>query len=108
MAISISDSARDAVQRFQAKEKGPVAGLRVSVAGGGCSGLTYKVSFDTEVRPGDKVFEKDGVKLLCDLKSYLYLNGTELDYVDDLNGARFVFHNPNAVKTCSCGTSFTV
>ena len=82
--------------------------IRVSVEGGGCSGLSYKLDFDNEDKPGDQVFESNGVKIVCDLKSFLYLCGTELDFSDGLNGKGFTFNNPNASRTCGCGESFAV
>ena len=82
--------------------------LRVGVVGGGCSGLSYKMDFDNEVKPMDQVFEDNGVKVVTDLKSFLYLVNTELDFSDGLNGKGFYFNNPNASKTCGCGTSFAV
>ena len=82
--------------------------LRVSVVGGGCSGLSYKLDFDNELQPSDQVFETGNVKLVTDLKSLLYLIDTELDYSDGLNGKGFYFKNPNASRTCGCGESFAV
>lgn len=82
--------------------------LRVSVVGGGCSGLSYKMDFDKDNKKDDQVFEDRGVKLVTDLKSLLYLVGTELDFSDGLNGKGFYFNNPNATRTCSCGESFAV
>lgn len=82
--------------------------VRVGVAGGGCSGLTYELNFDNNLKPEDKVFEDKGVKIVCDKKSFLYLIGTELQYSDGLNGKGFVFNNPNASRTCGCGESFSV
>jgi iron-sulfur cluster assembly protein len=82
--------------------------LRVSVAGGGCSGLSYKMDFDNEMKPGDQVFENEGIKIVVDMKSFLYLCGTELDFSDGLNGKGFNFVNPNASRTCGCGESFAV
>jgi len=83
-------------------------GLRVGVKGGGCSGLTYTLGFDPEERAGDTIIEKDRVKIFIDMKSSMYLSGTEIDYTDGLTGKGFVFNNPNAVKTCGCGSSFGV
>jgi iron-sulfur cluster assembly accessory protein len=80
--------------------------LRVRVVGGGCSGFQYQLVFDT-AQPGDQVFEADGVKVVVDPKSFLYLNGTEIDYVDGLTGAGFTMKNPNAKGGCGCGQSFT-
>lgn len=82
-------------------------GLRVGVKGGGCSGLSYSLGFDSELREGDTVISVEDVKLFIDGKSLFYLTGTELDYTDGLNGRGFVFNNPNAVKTCGCGNSFS-
>lgn len=82
--------------------------LRVSVVGGGCSGLSYKMDFETETKEGDQIFEHNGVKVVCDMKSFLYLCGTELDFSDGLNGKGFNFINPNATRTCGCGESFAV
>ncbi len=82
--------------------------LRVSVVGGGCSGLSYKLDFDNESQPNDQVFEDHGVKLVTDLKSFLYLCDTTLDFSDGLNGKGFHFVNPNASRSCGCGESFAV
>ncbi len=82
--------------------------LRVSVVGGGCSGLSYKLDFDNESQPNDQVFEDNGVKLVTDLKSFLYLCDTTLDFSDGLNGKGFHFSNPNASRSCGCGESFAV
>jgi len=82
--------------------------IRVSVKGGGCSGLSYNLDFDDELKPGDQEFINDGIKVICDLKSFLYLAGTELDFSDGLNGKGFNFINPNASRTCGCGESFAV
>jgi iron-sulfur cluster assembly protein len=82
-------------------------GLRVKVVGGGCSGLSYKMDLDQQ-RDGDRVFERDGARIIIDRKSYLYLNGTELDYADDLMHAGFNLRNPNVKRSCGCGASFGV
>ena len=82
--------------------------IRVSVVGGGCSGLSYKMDFDNESQEGDQEFESNGYKIVCDMKSFLYLCGTELDFTDGLNGKGFQFNNPNANRTCGCGESFSV
>ena len=82
--------------------------LRVGVVGGGFSGLSYKLDFDNEQKPMDQVFEDNGVKLVTDLKSFLYLVNTTLDFSDGLNGKGFYFSNPNASRTCGCGESFAV
>src|SRR5882757_10019369 len=82
--------------------------LRVSVQGGGCSGLSYNLDFDNEEKKGDQFFEDRGIRMALDMKSFLYLAGTELDFTDGLNGKGFNFHNPNATRTCGCGESFSV
>ncbi len=82
--------------------------LRVSVVGGGCSGLSYKLDFDNEIKPMDQSFEDKGIKIVTDLKSFLYLVNTELDFSDGLNGKGFNFVNPNASRSCGCGDSFAV
>ena len=107
MAIEISDTAINEVRRMMQKEGVQATGLRVGVKGGGCSGLSYNITFESQSRTGDKVFEREGVKLFCDLKSYIYLNGTVLDYDSGLMGKGFVFMNPNAKKSCGCGSSFS-
>ena len=82
--------------------------IRVGVKGGGCSGLMYELSFDDQISEGDKEFEDNGIKIVIDKKSYLYLIGTTLDYSGGLNGKGFVFINPNADRTCGCGESFSL
>jgi iron-sulfur cluster assembly protein len=82
--------------------------LRVSVVGGGCSGLSYKMDFDNQQKPADQVFEDNGMKVVTDLKSFLYLVNTTLDFSDGLNGKGFFFNNPNASRSCACGESFAV
>ena len=105
MAITLSDNA---VNRIRALVGGdPNKGLRVKVVGGGCSGLQYKMDLD-EPRDGDKVFERDGAKLVIDRKSFLYLNGTEVDYAETLMTSGFNLQNPNVKRSCGCGASFSV
>jgi iron-sulfur cluster assembly protein len=82
--------------------------LRVGVKGGGCSGLSYSLGFDSKQREGDTIIMQDGIKLFIDGKSLFYITGTQLDFTDGLNGRGFVFNNPNANKTCGCGSSFGV
>lgn len=82
--------------------------IRVGVKSGGCSGLSYDLSFDNEEKENDKVFENNNIKIIVDKKSFLYLVGTELDYSGGLNGTGFVFKNPNANRTCGCGESFSL
>lgn len=110
-AILVSDKAKQKVQQLM-QDAGiandPSYFLRVSVVGGGCSGLSYKLDFDNEQKPMDQSFEDNGVKLVTDLKSFLYLVNTELQFSDGLNGKGFYFENPNASRTCGCGDSFSV
>lgn len=110
-AIFVSDKAKEKVGQLM--QDAGIAGdgsyfLRVSVVGGGCSGLSYKLDFDNESKPMDQVFEDNGVKVVTDLKSFLYLVNTELKFSDGLNGKGFYFENPNASRTCGCGDSFAV
>jgi len=81
--------------------------LRMSVEGGGCSGMTYKMDFDNQQQEFDKVFESNGLKIVCDLKSWLYLKDIQVDYSNDLLNGGFQIKNPNADRTCGCGTSFS-
>ncbi len=108
-SLTITDKAVAEIKRIQAADStAEGAHLRVMVVGGGCSGMSYKLGFDAQpLAASDKIFEKDGVKVVCDAKSYLYLAGTELDFTDGLNGTGFVFKNPNAKRTCGCGSSFS-
>ncbi|HTM08394.1 MAG TPA: iron-sulfur cluster assembly accessory protein [Verrucomicrobiae bacterium] len=106
--VSITENAAAKIKQLvAADDKKEKEGLRLKVVGGGCSGLQYKMDLDA-ARPGDKVFEKDGAKILVDMKSLLYLNGTELDYKEELMQSGFVFQNPNVKRACGCGTSFSV
>ncbi|MGC4037781.1 MAG: iron-sulfur cluster assembly accessory protein [Chitinophagaceae bacterium] len=108
-AIYVSDKAKERIHQLMTE-----AGydesyfLRVGVAGGGCSGLTYKMDFDNQSKPTDQVFENNGLKVVTDLKSFLYLVNTTLEFSDGLNGKGFYFNNPNASRTCGCGESFAV
>ncbi len=81
--------------------------LRVGVKGGGCSGFSYLLDLTEQHRDNDEVFEEHGVRIVCDPKSYLYLNGTTIDFKDEVMGRGFVFNNPNATTTCGCGSSFS-
>jgi len=106
--ITVTDKASNEIVRIMKENKiADSFGLRVGVKGGGCSGLSYSLGFDSEPRDGDSVIESKGVKLFVDGKSLFYLSGTELDFSDGLNGRGFVFNNPNAAKTCGCGNSFS-
>lgn len=107
--INISDAAFEHVNTLR-QEQGydESYGLRVSVEGGGCSGLMYKLDFDNQEQVGDQVIENKGIKIFVNIKSLLYLVGTELDYTGGLDGKGFHFSNPNASRTCACGESFSV
>ncbi|RQO30052.1 iron-sulfur cluster assembly accessory protein [Taibaiella sp. KBW10] len=107
--IYITDKAVDRVHQIQKDEQ--LAAdffVRVSVVGGGCSGLSYKLDFDNQPQSGDQVFVDKGITLVTDIKSFLYLCDTTLDYSDGLDGKGFHFVNPNASRTCACGESFAV
>ncbi|MDE2882980.1 MAG: iron-sulfur cluster insertion protein ErpA [Acidobacteriota bacterium] len=106
--LSLTDVAATKVAEFLVQHKRPNALLRVRVVGGGCSGFQYQLALDDESRAGDQVIEKNGVRMLIDERSLPYLEGTEIDYVEDLMGAGFRFNNPNAVSSCGCGESFQV
>lgn len=107
MGIELSESAKSEVKRLLEKENKPGLGLRLGVQGGGCSGLSYKLNFDKS-REGDNVINTGTFNVFVDPKSFLYLNGILLDYVDSLQGKGFKFVNPNAKNTCGCGESFGV
>ncbi|MEE8310655.1 MAG: iron-sulfur cluster assembly accessory protein [Candidatus Binatia bacterium] len=105
--IEISERAAQQIHEAVRQDEREVDGLRVRVVGGGCSGLQYRIDLDSE-RKGDKVFEQDGARLYIDRKSYLYLNGTCVNYEDGLQNVGFQLDNPNVTKTCGCGESFVV
>lgn len=112
MPIKLTEKASTEIKNLmgrevQEKRLTAQAGLRLMVQGGGCSGFSYRMGFDENQRPDDKVMDVEGIKVLVDQKSYLYLNGTEIDFQDGLMGRGFVFHNPNATGTCGCGNSFS-
>lgn len=107
--IKVSDKAKEQVLELSRKASySPDYFIRVGVKGGGCSGLMYNLDFDNKMQDDDKVFEDNGVKIVTDRKSFLYLVGTELDFSGGLNGKGFVFKNPNANRTCGCGESFSI
>ena len=107
--ITVTDKAKEKIgELLQQEGRTPKHNVRVSVKGGGCSGLMYDLNFDDQIYPADQVFEDKGVKILVDKKSLLYLLGTVLDFSDGLNGKGFQFINPNASRTCGCGESFAV
>ena len=104
--IEITPGAAEKIKSLMSKQGISEGGLRVGVKGGGCSGLSYTFSWEKEARLGDEVFEGHGATIFVDKKSYLFLNGTVLDYDTALLTKGFVFHNPNAKQTCGCGSSF--
>jgi iron-sulfur cluster assembly protein len=106
--ITVTDTAKKQAIRLMEDEGKDGFFIRVGVQGGGCSGLMYQLTFDNEEKDGDKTFEDNGMKVVVDTKSYLYLLGTTLDFSGGLNGKGFVFKNPNADRTCGCGESFSV
>ena len=106
--VGFTESAANKVKALVAEEKNPNLKLRVSVDGGGCSGFQYGFAFDENVSDDDAVIEKNGATMLVDINSMQYLNGSEVDYLEGLEGARFVVNNPNAKSTCGCGSSFSV
>jgi len=108
--ITITENAAKEVQRIKTADPANAqSNLRVKVIGGGCSGMSYKIDFDPEgATEKDKIFEEHGVKVVVDAKSYLFLKGTTLDFSGGLNGKGFVFNNPNASRSCGCGSSFSV
>ncbi len=107
--IQVTEKAATAIRRAMAKENISPAegGLRLGVQGGGCSGLSYVIRFETGPAERDRIFEHDGVRIFVDPKSFIYLNGMVLDYEETLMRQGFVFNNPNATKSCGCGTSFS-
>jgi len=108
MAVALSEAATKQVKELKQTQKlGENVFLRMGVKGGGCSGMTYALEFDSEIGPHDKEFDIDGVKVVVDRKSYLYLNGTILDYVKEGLTGGFTFVNPNSKTSCGCGTSFS-
>ena len=106
--VTVSETAAKKLNSLISESGFKTPFVRVSVKGGGCSGLSYDLSFDTEQLPSDTLAEDKGVQILIDMKSLLYLYGTELDFSDGLNGKGFQFINPNASRTCGCGESFAL
>ena len=106
--ITLTESAKLKVQELKRQKNEPDLFLRVGVKGGGCSGLTYEVKLDSKMDQWDKVFGEGPSKVVCDQKSFIYLNGIEIDFSNELVGGGFNFRNPNASGSCGCGTSFSV
>jgi iron-sulfur cluster assembly protein len=107
--LFVAESAKQKITEIRQSEKlGEDFFVRVSVTSGGCSGLSYQMDFDNESQPNDQVFEDNGVKVVTDLRSFLYLCNSTLEFSGGLNGKGFFFNNPNAARTCGCGESFAV
>ncbi|WP_027420097.1 HesB/IscA family protein [Crocinitomix catalasitica] len=106
--IAVTDLAKETALRMMREDNIDGQFIRVGVEGGGCSGLMYQLKFDTSLNEDDKEFEDNGIKIVMNKKSVLYLAGTTLDYSGGLNGKGFVFTNPNATRTCGCGESFSL
>lgn len=105
--LTLTESAAEMAKAAMQREGLTDAGLRVGVVGGGCSGFQYTLNFDQAPRPDDEVFEQNGVRVFVDSASVQYLHGVTIDYVSGLHGAGFKFVNPNASRTCGCGSSFS-
>jgi iron-sulfur cluster assembly protein len=105
--ITLSENAQNEVKRLVSQNK-PGSFLRVGVRGGGCSGMTYDIKFDDKTLEDDRVYDISGVKVVCDSKSFIYLDGMMIDFSTELVGGGFKFINPNATGSCGCGTSFSV
>lgn len=107
--ITVTEKAKSRIEQILSEEnRDDSYFVRVAVESGGCSGLSYMLNFDNEIKADDQVFEDKGIKVVLNIKSFLYLAGTELDYSDGLTGKGFVFNNPNASRSCACGESFAV
>lgn len=106
--ITVTDSAARRIAALRQQEEAEGAFLRIAVSGGGCSGFQYGLSFDGQCNPDDFVFEKDGIAVVVDEVSLELLNGSEVDFVEDLMGASFHIKNPNAASSCGCGNSFSI
>ncbi|MDB5038786.1 MAG: iron-sulfur cluster assembly accessory protein [Bacteriovoracaceae bacterium] len=107
VVCELTESAGTHVRKLMERQNKAGALLRVSVMGGGCSGLSYKMAFEDQPGSGDNLFEQQGIKVAIDPRSALFLKGLVIDYQDGLNGAGFTYQNPNAKRSCGCGTSFS-
>ncbi len=106
--ITLTDKAVEKVKEIIEQQEPRPAGLRIAIVGGGCSGFSYQMAFDTQSNGTDRVLDYSGLKVFVDQASLLYLNGTEVDYVETFEGSGFKFNNPNVKSTCGCGSSFSV
>jgi iron-sulfur cluster assembly accessory protein len=108
MALKLTETAISKVKEVITQQEPKPSGLRIGVVGGGCSGFSYQMVFESQSTPMDKVMEFDGLKVFVDQTSMMYLDGTRVDYIESLEGAGFKFDNPNVKTTCGCGSSFSV
>jgi iron-sulfur cluster assembly accessory protein len=106
--LQLTDMATNKVKEIMTQQNPAPTALRVAVVGGGCSGFSYHMAFDSQENPADNVYQFDGVKVLVDQMSEMYLDGVQIDYIETLEGAGFKFNNPNVKSTCGCGSSFSV
>jgi iron-sulfur cluster assembly accessory protein len=106
--VQLTEVAAGKVKEIMSQQSPAPSVLRVAVVGGGCSGFSYHMAFDNQENPSDNVYEFDGVKLVVDQMSEMYLDGVQIDYIESLEGAGFKFNNPNVKSTCGCGSSVTV
>lgn len=106
--LTLTETAQSKVKEIMVQQSPMPLGLRVAVVGGGCSGFSYQIAFEMQTSPMDKVLEFDGLKVFIDPASLMYLDGTQIDYLETLHGAGFKFENPNVKSTCGCGSSFSV
>jgi iron-sulfur cluster assembly accessory protein len=106
--ILLTDTASTKVREIMSQQNPAPTALRVAVVGGGCSGFSYHMAFDNAENPSDNVYEFEGLKVLVDQMSEMYLDGVQIDYIESIEGAGFKFNNPNVKSTCGCGSSFSV
>ncbi len=106
--LTLTDTTVSKVKEIIDQQEPKPAGLRIAIVGGGCSGFSYQMNFDQNAGPMDKVYTFDGLKVFVDQASLLYLDGTQIDYIETLEGSGFKFSNPNVKHTCGCGSSFSV
>ena len=104
--ITLTDKAAGKVKEILDNEQKSTHALRIGVKGGGCSGFSYTMNLDEVFAESDQVFEYKGIRIVVDAKSFIYLSGTQVDFVENLSGSGFTFSNPNATRTCGCGSSF--
>ena len=106
--LQLTDTAATKVKEIMTQQTPAPAALRVAVVGGGCSGFSYHMAFDSQENPTDNVYQFDGLKVFVDQMSEMYLDGVQIDYIETIEGAGFKFENPNVKSTCGCGSSFSV